>query len=141
MNSNDDPTDYGKVGYKRPPVATRFKKGQSGNPGGRPRKAISRRHIAEKVLSEKQRLGGQPQGTRVWFPNLELVVMTLKQLAASGHHQGTKLFDALLTRHGTQEPPTRKLGYLIVPEVLSEEEWEARYSPKDDPPDEPGAVE
>lgn len=25
------------VGYKSPPVATRFKKGQSGNPGGRPR--------------------------------------------------------------------------------------------------------
>ena len=67
--------------------------------------------------------------------------MTLKQLTASGHHQGTKLFDTLLTRDGTQEPPTRKLGNLIVPEVLSEEEWEVRYSPKDAPPDEPGEVE
>ena len=62
MNSNDDPTDDGKVGYKRPPLATCFKKGQSGNPGGQARKATSRRHIAEKVISEKQRLGGQSQG-------------------------------------------------------------------------------
>jgi hypothetical protein len=29
--------DY-EVGYKKPPVATRFKKGQSGNPGGKPKK-------------------------------------------------------------------------------------------------------
>jgi hypothetical protein len=26
-----------KVGYKKPPKATRFKKGQSGNPSGRPK--------------------------------------------------------------------------------------------------------
>jgi len=30
------PTQY-KVGYKRPPVSTRFKAGRSGNPKGRPK--------------------------------------------------------------------------------------------------------
>ena len=30
--------DY-RVGYGKPPLETRFKKGQSGNPGGRPRRA------------------------------------------------------------------------------------------------------
>jgi hypothetical protein len=29
--------DY-EVGYRKPPVGTRFKKGQSGNPSGRPKK-------------------------------------------------------------------------------------------------------
>lgn len=32
-----DGDDY-KVGYKSPPIATRFKKGQSGNPSGKPKK-------------------------------------------------------------------------------------------------------
>lgn len=34
MADNDD--DY-EVGYKRPPKNSRFKKGQSGNPKGRPK--------------------------------------------------------------------------------------------------------
>jgi len=34
---NDEKNDY-DVGYKRPPVATRFNKGQSGNPSGKPKK-------------------------------------------------------------------------------------------------------
>lgn len=33
----DGDCDDSKAGYKKPPVATRFKKGQSGNPKGRPR--------------------------------------------------------------------------------------------------------
>jgi Family of unknown function (DUF5681) len=36
--SNDKKKDY-EVGYKKPPVATRFKKRESGNPSGRPKKA------------------------------------------------------------------------------------------------------
>jgi hypothetical protein len=31
--------DY-EVGYGKPPVASRFKKGQSGNPGGRPKRVV-----------------------------------------------------------------------------------------------------
>lgn len=29
-----------KIGYAKPPKATRFKKGQSGNPNGRPRRMM-----------------------------------------------------------------------------------------------------
>jgi Family of unknown function (DUF5681) len=35
----DDEQDY-KVGPGRPPLSTRFKKGQSGNPGGRRKKQL-----------------------------------------------------------------------------------------------------
>ncbi len=35
--SGDSKRDY-QVGYKKPPQATRFKKGTSGNPSGRPKK-------------------------------------------------------------------------------------------------------
>src|ERR1700730_574149 len=40
MHMADDEHDY-KVGPGRPPLRTRFKKGQSGNPGGRSKKQLS----------------------------------------------------------------------------------------------------
>jgi Family of unknown function (DUF5681) len=45
---SDERNDY-EVGYKRPPVATRFKKGQSGNPSGKPKK-ISQELDPGKIL-------------------------------------------------------------------------------------------
>lgn len=42
-----------RVGYGRPPLATRFKPNQSGNPKGRPRRPLSLRAVVEKVLEEK----------------------------------------------------------------------------------------
>jgi Family of unknown function (DUF5681) len=45
---SDEKNDY-EVGYKRPPVATRFKKGQSGNPSGKPKK-ISQELDPGKIL-------------------------------------------------------------------------------------------
>ena len=36
MSSNEE-KDY-EVGYRKPPVETRFRKGQSGNPSGRPKR-------------------------------------------------------------------------------------------------------
>jgi hypothetical protein len=28
----------------------------------------------------------------------------------------------------------KKIGYIVLPESLTREEWEAKYSPKDPPP-------
>ena len=129
------------VGYGRPPVATRFKKGQSGNPAGRPRKAKGLRAVAERVLGAVQRLVGQPKGARVRYTVLELVLITLKQSAASGAPKAGAVYTDYVDRYGRQEHAHREVGFLMVPEVLSEEEWEARYSPKDDPPGEEESVE
>jgi hypothetical protein len=42
-----------RVGYGRPPLETRFKPNQSGNPKGRPRRPPSWRAVVEKVQEEK----------------------------------------------------------------------------------------
>ena len=45
----------GSVGYKRPPAHSRFKKGQSGNPSGRPKRAakVAEHDDREVVLSQR----------------------------------------------------------------------------------------
>src|SRR5262245_1100609 len=42
-----------RVGYGRPPLATRFKPNQSGNPKGRPRRSPSLCAVVQKVMDEK----------------------------------------------------------------------------------------
>jgi hypothetical protein len=122
------------VGYGRPPKATHFKKGQSGNPAGRPRNKQGLKAIAARVLGEEQRLSGKPKGDRVRYTTLEVVVMTLKQLTASGHVRASKLYMRFFTRYATPSTSDEGIGFFVFPERLTPEEWEARYSPKDDPP-------
>ena len=42
-----------RVGYRRPPVGTRFRPGQSGNPRGRPRGARNLSTIVATALNER----------------------------------------------------------------------------------------
>lgn len=50
--SNGTKTDY-HVGYKGPPLHTRFKPGQSGNPKGRPAGPRNHKTTIERVMNEK----------------------------------------------------------------------------------------
>jgi hypothetical protein len=127
--SGTDDRDDETVGYRCPPAATRFKKGQSGNAKGRPRKKRGLKPIAARVLGEEQRLSGKSKGARVRYTTLEAIVMTLKQLAAPGHVRASKLYMRFVKRYGTQETAGQKIGYIIIPEALTREEWEARYAP------------
>lgn len=60
MSDTDDEDAKGKVvhmpvriGYKSPPVQTRFQPGQSGNPSGRPKGVQNFRTLFNKILNEK----------------------------------------------------------------------------------------
>ena len=48
---DDGARDY-KVGYKKPPLHSRFKKGQSGNPRGRPRGAKNFSSVLNDALNQ-----------------------------------------------------------------------------------------
>ena len=138
--ADDNGKDVG-VGYGRPPQATQFKKGQSGNPLGRPRKPRGQATIAARVLGEVQRLVGQPRGARTRYTSLELVTMSLKKMAASGHLQAATLYTRLAARFGRRPTEDNQVGYLIVPAPLTKEEWIAKYAPKDEPPEDPNLVD
>ena len=123
----------GDVGYRRPPKSTQFKPGRSGNPRGRPKGAKGTRASVKRVLLEEHRADPHMTGRPQPFTALELVLLLLKQMAAAGDQRAYRsLMD--LDRRMTPAGHGAAARYLIVPERLSEEEWEAKHSPKEVPP-------
>ena len=75
--------DEDAVGYGKPPRATRFKPGQSGNPKGRPRGSKNESTILREMLSEKLSLR-QPNGRIKKIPALEGIHRKQLELALRG---------------------------------------------------------
>jgi hypothetical protein len=78
-------SDEYKVGYGKPPVQTRFRKGTSGNPGGRPRGMTAGRANAL-ALKEAYRLVTVREGAKVLtLPAIQAVLRSQVALAAKGN--------------------------------------------------------
>lgn len=79
MAAGDD--DY-KVGYGKPPETSKFQKGQSGNPSGRPRGSKNTALAIHRVLNRT--VQATVDGKRRKVPLSEAVAMTLSQRALAG---------------------------------------------------------
>jgi DNA-binding FadR family transcriptional regulator len=71
-----------EVGYKKPPQRTRFRKGESGNPNGRPRGSKNLATLLEKEL--RQRVVVNENGRRRSITKQEAMVKHLVNKALSG---------------------------------------------------------
>jgi hypothetical protein len=79
------PADEHKTGYGKPPVQTRFHKGKSGNPGGRPRGMTAGR-AAALALKEAYRLVNVREGDKVLvLPAIQAILRSQIALAAKGN--------------------------------------------------------
>lgn len=78
---SDDKKDY-KVGYRKPPLKGQFKKGQSGNPNGRPKSSSDMRENLQKVLDEKITI--REGGKKKIINKNELLARRLVNDAANG---------------------------------------------------------
>jgi Family of unknown function (DUF5681) len=75
----------GEVGYGKPPVHSRFRKGQSGNPGGRPRGITAGRANAL-ALKEAYRMVNVKAGDKIIaLPALQAILRSQVALAAKGN--------------------------------------------------------
>ncbi|NDQ55759.1 MAG: hypothetical protein GZ088_01645 [Acidipila sp.] len=82
------------VGYCNPPEETRFKKGQSGNPHGRPKGTLNMATVLERTLRERVVIN--ESGKRKTVTKLEAAVKQLANKAASGELKALQLLAALV---------------------------------------------
>ncbi len=118
------------VGYRRPPKATRFKKGKSGNPRGRPKGS---RDIGNVLLDvTRQKIPVTENGKTRRMPALEVMLRRLTNEAVQNDQGAQKLIFTLMERYGDPTETT------IAPnrnEVLAEDqEILERYLKKLSPP-------
>jgi hypothetical protein len=78
-----------EVGYGKPPKKTRFKKGMSGNPKGRPKGAQNPNELASKLLWKKVTI--TQNGKPIKVPFIEALMGKIQAMAASGDHKAIKL--------------------------------------------------
>jgi hypothetical protein len=71
-----------EIGYRKPPARTRFKKGQSGNPNGRPKGALNIASVLSRTLREQVVIN--ENGHRRVVTKLEAAVKQLVNKAATG---------------------------------------------------------
>ena len=110
------PSGSGEIGYRKPPEAHRFKKGQSGNPRGRPKGAKSdiavpsERTLRDMVLKEARRLITVGEGDRsVTLTIAEAIIRTLAVNAAKGKGPAQRLFTKMLSMAEQENEKIREL--------------------------------
>jgi hypothetical protein len=86
------------VGYGRPPKATQFAKGESGNPRGRPKGTRTVGAMLQEIL--RQKIAVTENGRTRRLPALEVILRRLTNDAMRSEPRALKLLLALNDRYG-----------------------------------------
>jgi hypothetical protein len=122
--------DPHEVGYARPPAATRFRPGQSGNPAGRPKGRKSFQALVQDAADTKIEL--KMGGKKVNMSMAQAFLQSLFRSALSGNAKVYPLVVELLQRYlddemeATPDDDTRAAEPALVAQIL------ARRSGSDD---------
>jgi hypothetical protein len=94
-----DASKHDAVGYKRPPVHTRFRRGESGNPAGRPK----RRPTLQAVLLAELATAMPGTDAERGRTKLHALVQTLVDSAIAGNARAQTILMGALVRLGDAE--------------------------------------
>jgi hypothetical protein len=118
-----------EVGYGKPPRATRFRKGVSGNPKGRPRGSLNVATVFTKTLRERVVIN--EHGQRKAVTKLEAALKQLVNKAASGDLRALRQLvelardaEAKQTASGIQNPGISELDQEVMDGILKRFERE-----------------
>ena len=89
-----------EIGFGKPPVRSRFKKGQSGNRKGRPKGALNLATVLDRIMRET--VVTREYGRRRPKTKLEAMISQLTNKAVSGDAHATRLLCQLL--RSAEEP-------------------------------------
>jgi len=114
--ASDNQRDY-QVGYGKPPLHSRFKRGQSGNPRGRPPGAKNLTSLLTEALNEPVVIA--EDGGRRKISKREAIVKQLVNKSAKGDWRAVKLLlDILQAIDGRAERQTEESSFCLADEKL-----------------------
>ncbi len=120
------------VGYKKPPKTKQFKKGQSGNPKGRPKGSKNVATILFDILNNKVTVN--EGGTTRQMTGLEAIIHNLALKAMKGDYRSALSVLKLAAEYDVNMPTApastskeQRCGVLVVPGMLDEEAWNKRF--------------
>lgn len=105
--------DY-EVGFKKPPKHTQYKKGQSGNPNGRPKGTRNFKTDLREELDGKIRVQEGPQGLVI--SKQQAVIKRLLESALKGNMRAIQILTGLIPKYFSVDDVTE------VEKTLSEED-------------------
>jgi hypothetical protein len=112
----DNEGDY-EVGYRKPPLHSRFERGQSGNPRGRPSGAKNLATLLTEALNETVVIA--EDGGRRKISKRQAIIKQLVNRSAKGDWRAIKLLlDILQDIESRTEPPTEESSFSIADEKV-----------------------
>jgi Family of unknown function (DUF5681)/DNA methylase len=125
---SDDEGDY-EVGYGKPPLHSRFKKGQSGNPRGRPPGAKNLSTLLNETFNEPVVI--TENGGRKKVSKRQASLKQLVNEAAKGNWRALKLMvDIVQDDERRTEPQTEESSFSVADEKVIAQ-WKARQRAKE----------
>jgi hypothetical protein len=130
--SHDDERDY-QVGYGKPPLDTRFKRGQSGNPRGRPAGSKNLATLVNEALNEPVIV--VENGGRRKISKREAIIKQLVNRSAKADWHAIKiLLDIVRELEGRIEPEIAENAFSAADEKVIEQikaRWQAKKGDSD----------